>query len=80
MFILGLIVLNIPEYWPFQALQISAAAKPPQTVPYVAPFVNDFSIAVSAADPGPDTDGLAEAQSGAAPTAEGKMKTPPFGL
>ena len=37
-------------------------------------------IAISSADPGPsaDTDGLAEAQSGAAPTAEGKIETPLF--
>lgn len=79
-FILGLIVLSVPEHWPSQALRIPTAAKPPQTVPYAASFVNDFSVAVSAADPGPDTDGLAEAQSGAAPTAEGKTKTPPFVL
>lgn len=35
-------------------------------------------MAISAADPGllVDADGLAEAQSGAAPTAEGKTNTP----
>lgn len=50
--------------------------KPLQIVSDVVPFVQHFCIAISAADPGlsADTDGLAEAQSGSAPTVEGRKK------
>ena len=56
---------------------LPSTTKPLRIVFHMIPFIQHFCIFIFAADPGPsaDTDVLAEAQSGAAPTVEGQIKT-----